>query len=145
MPTAGARNSISGAGHLMRTTLPTDCGNSPRVGIVNDVVVAWAAGDTETLADWLADDFSWTVLGSDATGDVSGGKVPRPPLSPGDIEVLATITHGRLAACDGYMTDDAARIDFCHTFRFVSTSKTAKVAEVRTYVSRTSLGCSGDG
>lgn len=123
----------------MKTTLPTGCGNSPRLGIVNDFVLAWAAGNTETVSDWLADDFSWTTLGTEAADEPSNGEVPQPPMSPGHVEVLATITHGRLAACDGYMTDDAARIDFCHTFRFASTSKTAKVAEIRTYLGTTLL------
>lgn len=118
-------------GKPMKTTLPTGCGNSPRVGIVNELVLAWVAGDTEAVTGWLADDFSWTVVGS---RELSGGEVPRLPLSPEHVEILATITHGRLAACDGYMTDDAARIDFCHTFRFASTSKAAKVSEIRTYL-----------
>lgn len=100
------------------------------MGIVNELVLAWTAGNTEAVTDWLAEDFSWTVVGSRGMSD---GDVPHPPMSPEHVELLATITYGRLAACDGYMTDHVARIDFCHTFRFASTSKTAKVAEIRRY------------
>lgn len=56
-----------------------------------------------------------------------------PPWQPDRLEVLAVITHGRLAACDGVLSAGDKRLRFSHVFRFASTSKTAKVAEVRTY------------
>lgn len=118
----------------MKFTLPTDCGNSPRAGVVNEFTLAWVAGDTETLNKWLADGFTWTVLGTESSAGAHG-EIPAPPVEANQVEVLATITHGRLAACDGYITDDAARIDFCHTLRFSNTAKTGKVVEVRTYLS----------
>lgn len=101
----------------MDITLPTDCGNAPRIGIVSDIVSHWANGDRGSLAEWLGDDAS----------------MPAPPWQPDRVEVLAVITHGRLAACDGVLSAGDKRLRFSHIFRFSSTSKTAKVAEVRTY------------
>lgn len=101
----------------MDITLPNDCGNAPRIGIVSDIVSRWAKGDEGGLAEWLGDDASMTS----------------PPWQPDNLEVLAVITHGRLAACDGVLSAGDKRLPFSHVFRFASTSKTAKVAEVRTY------------
>ncbi len=107
----------------MKTTLPTDCGNAPRITVVSDWVTHWAKGDTDAVAAWLTDDADWTLL-----GDV------RPEGSTTALEITSVITHGRLASCDGVMDTDSGRVAFSHVFRFASTSKTAKIRQVRTYL-----------
>ncbi|WP_258934340.1 hypothetical protein [Nesterenkonia pannonica] len=47
---------------------------------------------------------------------------------------MSIITHGLLASCDGYVETASGRIAFSHVFRFASTSKAAKIREVRTYL-----------
>lgn len=37
----------------MKITLSSDCGNSPRMALVADLAVAWAADDKDTLGQWL--------------------------------------------------------------------------------------------
>lgn len=117
----------------MELTLPTDCGNAPRIGIVSDFTIAWARGDIDTVAEWLTESVIWTLAG---TGSYEGSKeLGRvfPGFTPTHVEVIAVITHGRLASCNGYVESDSRRIEFSHTFRFASTSKTAKIAELQSY------------
>lgn len=117
----------------MEIKLPTDCGNAPRIGIVGDFAVNWAQGRTDSVAEWLAADASWTLVGC---GTYSGPGAPPeviPAFFPERVEVISIITHGRLAACDGYLESVDKRVSFSHALRFLSTSKTAKIAELRSY------------
>lgn len=118
----------------MKTLLPTDCGNAPRISIVGEFVTNWAKSDTEAITAWLTDDVNWTIVGHETvSGEGAPGQVcPDGPTSY--IEVTSIITHGRLASCDGFLDSDSGRISFSHVFRFASTSKTAKIREARTYL-----------
>ncbi|MGP5294040.1 hypothetical protein [Corynebacterium casei] len=110
----------------MKIALPSDCGNSPRMALVADLAVAWAADDKDTLDQWLADDPSWSTFGP---------ALPETAIS--QVVVLGAINHGRAASCDGYLEfadSEQSRVRFSHVFAFSSTTKTAKVKAVRTYL-----------
>lgn len=92
-----------------------DCGNSPRMAIVVDLVSAWAADQEHVVREWLRKDVEWTLVG-DATA-TTGGYVP-PPISTERGEILTVLSHGRVAACDGYLQQGGERVDFCHVIRF---------------------------
>lgn len=130
-------------GKPMEIKLPTDCGNAPRIGIVGDFAVNWAKGDTAALSEWLADDVSWTLVGGHTHSGSEAAREVSPPFSPERVEVISVITHGRFASCDGYLEAGGKRIDFSHAIRFVNTSKTAKVAELRSYCIETKNNGSG--
>lgn len=117
----------------MEITLPTDCGNAPRVGIVTDFVVNWARADAAAVAAWLADRSAWRIVGGDTHHGTGAAEETAPRIAPRRMELFAVITHGRLASCDGYLEDGERRLEFSHTFRFASTAKTARIAELRTY------------
>lgn len=117
----------------MQINLPSDCGNAPRIAIVGDLVSDWATGDSNAVAEWLADDATWLWVGQQTYSGPGAAAEVRLQLVPEQMEVISIITHGRLAACDGFLTDGSTRIDFSHMFRFASTSKTAKIKEARTY------------
>lgn len=119
---------------LMKTVLPTDCGNAPRITIVGEFVTSWAKRDTEAMNEWLATDAEWNVVGrDDATEEdsVSPFVMDHPPDY---LEVTSIITHGRLASCDGFLDAGSRRVHFSHVFRFASTSKTARIRNVRSYI-----------
>lgn len=118
----------------MRTVLPADCGNAPRVGIVGEFVTDWARHDTEALAAWLTDDVNWTVAGCATTDREGPTALADLGVVPDHLEVTSIITHGRLASCDGFLDSGSRRIRFSHVFRFASTSKAAKIREARTYL-----------
>ena len=117
----------------MKTTLPTDCGNAPRIGVVADVVTNWAQGDAEALAEWLTDDATWTLVGTTEHNGEDAALHVCPSDAATHLEVTSIITHGRLASCDGFLDTEKGRIGFSHAFRFASTSKTAKIKDVRSY------------
>lgn len=106
----------------MTITLPDDCGNSPRIGIVGDFVTAWGTG--KPLDEWLHDEHSSTTYGPDMAVSATEG------------EVRSIVTHGRLASCDGYLVDGNEKIEFSHAIRFASASKTAKIVEIRSFIIR---------
>ncbi|SLM99978.1 nuclear transport factor 2 family protein [Brevibacterium yomogidense] len=118
----------------MEITLPTDCGNAPRIAIVSDFVVAWAAGDIDAMSPWIADDVSWTIVGAETHQGPDAAEAVVPEVSPERVDIASVITHGRLASCDGFLDDGTTRISFSHAFRFSNTTKTGCVAEVRTYL-----------
>lgn len=120
----------------MEVKLPSDCGNAPRIGIVGDFAVNWAKGNNEAVSECLADDAIWVLVGVDTHRGPGAAAKSGPPIEPVRLEVVSIITHGRLASCDGYLESEGERVAFSHVFRFASTSKTAKLAEVRSYYIR---------
>ena len=118
----------------MDIKLPTDCGNAPRIGIVADFAVAWAKGDAPTVSSALAENASWTIVGGETFTGPAAAEQVSPPFLPERVELISIITHGRLASCDGYLEADGKRLNFSHAIRFASTSKTAKIAELRSYL-----------
>lgn len=117
----------------MEIKLPTGCGNAPRIGIVGDFTVNWAAGDEAAISEWLASDAKWTIVGTAIhSGPEAAGKA-KPPFKPEHVEITSVITHGRLASCDGYLEAGGKRVAFSHAFRFAGASKTARIAELRSY------------
>lgn len=117
----------------MDIVLPSGCGNAPRIDVVGDFAVNWAAGEEAAVAEWLTDDAAWTLVGGDTYSGTDAAAMTAPPFKPERVELLSIITHGRLASCDGYLEAADKRISFSHAFRFASTSKTAKIAELRSY------------
>ncbi|MCF8569973.1 hypothetical protein L5G32_06805 [Gordonia sp. HY002] len=120
----------------MEITLPTDCGNAPRIGIVTEIVTAWASGDGQTVSTWMSEDVTWTVVG-DVTHEGRDAAVHAcQGTSARSLEIAAVITHGRLAACDGFVETESGRVSFSHAFRFAGAAKSATVKELRSYCIR---------
>lgn len=118
----------------MEIELPADCGNAPRMVIVGDFVTDWASGDVGAVSEWLTDDVEWTLVG-DRTH--TGQDTAHEMVSHNDAERLviqSIVTHGRLASCDGYLQNGSDRVAFSHAIRFAGATKSAKIAEIRTYV-----------
>lgn len=118
----------------MKCILPPDCGNSPRITVVGEFVRNWARREVDAVADRLADDAEWTIVGSARHSGAAVAAAACPDRVPDQLVVTSIITHGRLASCDGYLETDGVRTDFSHVFQFASTSKTAAIRELRTYL-----------
>lgn len=118
----------------MRTSLPSDCGNSPRTTLVSEVVTHWARREVEALASFLAADVEWTLVGRTVASGAVAAERACPAVVPDALEVTSIITHGRLASCDGHLVSGAGRTAFSHVLRFASTARTAPVKEIRTYL-----------
>ncbi len=113
---------------------PTDCGNSPRLIIVSEFSAAWATTDTDAVVERLAEGSRWAVVGDENEGGRQEPTIPWPTVDPELVEILSTVTHGKLAACEGYITNGESRVDFCHMIQFTGAAKTAKISEIRTFL-----------
>lgn len=113
----------------MDVVMPHGCGNAPRVHIVADFATRWASG-SETLGDMLAADCEWYVDGRLT-------EVPSALGAPEDarLELRSIITHGREAACEGTVGAVGEAVEWCHIIRFTGAASSAKIAQVRTYMS----------
>ncbi|GAA1718357.1 nuclear transport factor 2 family protein [Dietzia cercidiphylli] len=114
------------------------CGNSPRTAITAQILLAWAQGDDSTLASWLADDVSHTLVGSSSDTPCHGTAATlRSFRAPGPMTRLVVhglLSHGKEAACDGTATlEDGTVVHFAHHATFTSAGKKEKVREIRTY------------
>jgi hypothetical protein len=122
------------SGEHVRITLPSACGNSPRITIVGELVARWANRDAEAPAVRAAEDVRWTIDGREA-GHSPGAVEHAFPDGPVDLlEVASIITHGRLASCDGIIESSSGRLSFSHVFRSAGASRTTRITEVRSYV-----------
>ncbi|GAA2112684.1 nuclear transport factor 2 family protein [Streptomyces synnematoformans] len=113
-----------------------DCGNAPRKEVLRDLVVALAEGDGATVAALVGEDVAWSLVGEAV---LRGREAVRAWVAdlPEAKEVAfgSLLTHGREAGVDGTIeAADGTRYAFCHVIRFPGTAKTAKIAEVRSYV-----------
>ncbi|MGO1389146.1 MULTISPECIES: hypothetical protein [Brachybacterium] len=133
----------------MALILPTDCGNSPRMALVAELMAAWASGEHAPVQEWLAEGSRWTLVGTadqddrearggdqSAADETSrgGSAVVPAPFEAETGEILSVLNHGRLAACDGFLMRGEERVDFCHVIRFAGTGKTSRIREIRTYL-----------
>lgn len=117
----------------MDIELPADCGNAPRMVVVGDFVTNWANGDTDAVSAWLSNDVTWTMVGAETYTGPGSAQDAAPRIRVERLVVQSIVTHGRLASCDGYLRAGATRIAFSHAIRFAGASKSAKIAELRTY------------
>lgn len=118
----------------MKIELPTDCGNAPRITIVSDFATAWAGRDLARMSERLAGDFVWRIAGGEEHAGTDAPASAAPPAAADRLVLASVITHGRLAACDGHYESGSSTVEFSHVFRFASTVKTARIAEVRSYL-----------
>lgn len=118
----------------MDISLPTDCGNAPRIAIVSDFVADWARGDASDVSEQLAPDATWTLVGGAAFTGGEASSRTGPGFAPDRLVVSSVITHGRLASADGVVEAGTSRTHFSFALRFASTSKTAKIRDVRAYL-----------
>ncbi|MGP5195759.1 nuclear transport factor 2 family protein [Arthrobacter rhombi] len=117
-----------------------DCGNSPRKEILRDLMVALAQRDVEHLDVVLAEDVSWTVVGERTeTGREAAREMALALPEVDELTFGTFLTHGRGAGVDGVLRlADGTETAFCHVLRFKSTAKTAKVANINSYLIKTS-------
>ncbi|MDN5755019.1 MAG: hypothetical protein ACTHWW_06725 [Arthrobacter sp.] len=113
-----------------------DCGNSPRKEILRDLVVALAQRDVEHLEAVLDEEVSWTVVGRQTVTGRAAARELALALPPVDELKFGTfLTHGRGAGVDGVLRlADGTETAFCHVLRFKSTAKSAKVADINSYL-----------
>lgn len=113
-----------------------DCGNAPRKEVLRDLVVALAERDGETVAALVGEDVEWNLVGDTVVRGREAVRAWAADLPEAkEVAFGALITHGREAGVDGMIeAADGTRHAFCHVLRFPGTARTAKIAEIRSYI-----------
>ncbi|WP_396277603.1 nuclear transport factor 2 family protein [Glutamicibacter creatinolyticus] len=115
---------------------PENCGNAPRAQVIRDLAVAVQSKDAEHLAQWLADDVQWEIVGFQRLSGLT--EVLKWVTNARDntqLRINSILTHGREGSVDGRVTNvQNISVAFCYMIRFTSTAKTAKIAQVRSYL-----------
>ncbi len=115
-----------------------NCGNSPRMAIVQDLTIAVARGDVAAVREVVADDVVWEVVGGErfeGREAVAGMVARMGERRVTDLEIGEVLSHGKVAASSGVRTlADGSREAFCDMHTFTSSAKTGKVRRVMSYV-----------
>lgn len=123
---------------MTKITTPDNCGNSPKALQLRDFNIAYVKQDLPTMLDQLADNIAWHWVGDkQAQGKDEVAKALEEMISHQAVEFTLQniLTHGKLGAADGKITmQDGSTFAFCDVYIFSSTAKTAKIAEITSYV-----------
>lgn len=121
----------------MKTTIPSDCGNSPKNKLILDLTVAFVGYDLKVVEPYLEQDIHWTLVG-DST--IEGKKEFLEALSQmisnpaSELEIFQIVTHGKSAAVNGKMKmKDGSQYGFADFYIFTSATF-KKVKSITSYV-----------
>ena len=112
----------------------TDCGNSPKNTLLQDIAIAFANRDADFLSDHLTDDVRWELVGSRVVAGLAA--LMQTVKQSDDITQLTVghvMSHGRVGAVNGTVQRGAKVDDFCHVFEFAN-AKAERVKSIRSYV-----------
>jgi len=116
---------------------PSNCGNAPRKLFLIDYHRAIAEGNAEFLADYLADDINWEIVGElKITGKDEFLKVIQtlPTWEMGELRIETVVTHGNEAALAGIaVTEDGTEVQFCDVYKFKG-AKGFELKSVKTFI-----------
>lgn len=124
----------------MKTTISNNCGNSPRSLLAIEIAVSLVSNEYDKLEPLLAEDFTWSVAGSDESILKSKLKsyMDRATQSPVHIDrfdVLTSISHGKYAAVSSCAYASNGHIFNSHDlYEFTSAGGTAKLLKVTSYI-----------
>jgi hypothetical protein len=119
----------------MKPTLPSYCGNSPKMQLIADFNLAFAAGDIQKVLSYMHDDIQWEMLGDQfITGHeaVAAFINEHANLQVVSWEVEDILSHGKLGSARGTVQLDKQIIHFADFYTFTSTSANAKIKEIKT-------------
>jgi len=110
----------------------TDCGNSPKNKMAEDIGIAVEMRDCEYLSSILDSEAVWIYLGSKTT---TANKILDTLSSqdkPTALTIDHAISHGKVGAVNGYAEHGKGKQRFCHIIEFTST-KCHQVKRIESY------------
>jgi len=121
----------------MKINVYADCGNSPKNLLLKDFSLAFARGDSDFILSRVSDDIVWTRVGDrelrgrdELTSELD--KIPLDRVK--EIEISHVISHGKVGAVDGRITQmDGGQLAFCGIFEF-SSAKGDRISRITSYV-----------
>lgn len=124
-------------GQLEVIDVPERCGNAPRKAVIRDFTIDLYSGNVAEATALLTETVQWERAGGDLLDGVEavGAWLSSSPL-PRELHIKTVLTHGTDCGVDGVVTyTDGTRERFCHILIFASGAKTARIKEIRSYVS----------
>lgn len=124
----------------MKANIPDNCGNSPRSLLAIEIAVNLISNEYETLKPLLAEDFMWSVVGSDEGISMSKLKsyMEKSKLSKVHIErydILTSISHGKYAAVSSCAYASNGVIFNSHDlYEFTGAGSSAKLLKITSYI-----------
>ena len=117
----------------MKVIRSSDCGNSPKQKLLEDMSVALAGADAGLIDSLAVPELVWLhigkkpVEGQDAV--LSAIRKSRPAT---EVVIERVVSHGRAGAVNGIITRGSKRTAFCHMFEF-NNAKGTHVKSISTY------------
>lgn len=115
-----------------------DCGNAPKKIFLQDLNIAFASGDHDSVLQAVGDGVVWELVGQFRSEGKEAFARALEQRAGGPVAELAIdniITHGRIASANGAITlSDGGRHGFCHVYQFSGHGKNAKITSITSYV-----------
>lgn len=112
-----------------------DCGNSPKNKRAEDLAVALATADLQTVTALTTDDVEWRIVGGSV---YAGQEAVRQALAAANADaintltVLHVVTHGKAGAVDGVLQFASQTTRFADFFDF-SSAKGTHINQITSY------------
>jgi hypothetical protein len=114
-----------------------DCRNSPKNILIENLTVALATSDVETLLGSVADDIQWRIVGKDlieGKEDLAQALSQRMSSQPLKLTIQHVVTHGKAGAVSGSLRfRNAKSREFCDVYEF-SNTKGTRVNRITSYM-----------
>lgn len=117
---------------MTKVNRSTDCGNSPKNKMVEDIAIALEMSDTNFLSAILDSEAIWNnwdgceTVGESIPGELHG------QTKPDVLTIDHVMSHGRVGAVNGHAKRGRTQQRFCHVIEFTST-KYNKIRRVESY------------
>ena len=110
----------------------TDCGNSPKNRMVEDIAIALDTGDSDFLSAILDSGAVWNYVGGTATTPEAILKQISAVKTPASLTVDHVTSHGKVGAVNGKVRRGKTEQRFCHVIEFTSV-KCNQVRRIESY------------
>lgn len=122
-------------------SFPSDCGNAPKRKQLKEVAASAFLNRIEEVSDYLAENFSYTVVGKGKSGDKALFLEKVSLLAerqPTEVILPSVITHGRTAALECRANfKKGSPAAYAVFIEFTSAGKQAKIKKAAIYIVQT--------
>ena len=117
----------------MKVIRSSDCGNSPKQKLLEDMSVALAGADAGLIDSLAVPELVWLHIGKKPVeGQDAMLSAIRESGPATEVAIERVVSHGRAGAVNGIITRGSKRTAFCHMFEFNNTKGT-HVKSISTY------------
>ena len=117
----------------MKVIRSSDCGNSPKQKLLEDMSVALAGADAGLIDSLAVPELVWLHIGKKPIeGQDAVLSAIRKSGPATEVAIERVVSHGRAGAVNGIITRSGKHTAFCHMFEFKN-AKGTHVKSISTY------------